>query len=72
MHINYPIEIREIEKPGKPQEVYRGDGYAIRSFPLRHSRVCVGYVFEEEPRPGIFYPDKAKETGVPMGRRTGG
>ena len=58
MYINYPLEIREIEKPGKPQEVYRGDGYSIRSFPLRHSKTCVGYAFEEDPRPGVFFPDK--------------
>lgn len=67
MHINYPIEVREIENPGRPGVVHHGEGYAIRSFPLRHSRTCVGYVFEEEPRPGVFFPDKARETGVPMG-----
>jgi ribonuclease Z len=67
MYINYPIEIREITKPGTPQEVYRGEGYSIRSFPLRHSKVCVGYSLVEEPRPGVFFPDKAVETGVPRG-----
>lgn len=67
MHINYPIEVREITKPGIPQEVYRGDGYAVRSFPLRHSRICVGYAFEEDTRPGIFYPEKAEKADVPRG-----
>ncbi|MCK5735356.1 MAG: MBL fold metallo-hydrolase, partial [Spirochaetaceae bacterium] len=67
MFINYPIEVREIEDPGTPGEVYRGEGYKIRSFPLRHSRVCVGYTLEEDPRPGIFFPQKAIETGVPRG-----
>lgn len=67
MYINYPLEIREIAKPGIPQEVHRGEGYSIRSFPLRHSKVCVGYVFEEDTRPGIFYPEKAVEAGVPRG-----
>lgn len=67
MYINYPIEIREIEKPGTPQEVFRGEGYSIRSFPLRHSKVCVGYAFEEDTRPGIFYPEKAAKAGVPRG-----
>ena len=52
MHINYPIEVREIAQPHQAQEVYRGDGYGIRAFPLKHSRVCVGYAFIEEPRPG--------------------
>ena len=67
MHINYPIEVREISRPGVPQEVHRGDGYSVRSFPLRHSRICVGYAFEEDPRPGVFYPEKAEAAGVPRG-----
>ena len=67
MFINYPIEVREIEDPGTPGEVYRGEGYRIRSFPLRHSRVCVGYTLEEDPRPGIFFPQKAMDIAVPRG-----
>ena len=71
MYINYPIEVREITRPSIPQEVYRGEGYAIRSFPLRHSRVCVGYTFQEDARPGIFYPEKAQALGIPQGRMWG-
>jgi len=67
MFINYPIEIREIEDPGTPGVVFQGDGYHIRSFPLRHSKVCVGYTLEEDDRPGIFYPEKADEAAVPRG-----
>ncbi len=67
MYINYPIEIRQIENPGTAQEVYRGDGYSIRSFPLKHSRVCVGYSLIEDDRPGIFFPEKADELQIPRG-----
>ncbi|MBB6478907.1 ribonuclease Z [Spirochaeta isovalerica] len=67
MYINYDIEIREIEKPSVSQVVYEGEGYKVRSFPLKHSKVCVGYTLEEDPRPGIFYPEKAKEAGIPVG-----
>ena len=67
MHINYPIEVREIAQPYQAQEVYRGDGYGIRAFPLKHSRVCVGYAFIEEPRPGVFFPEKAVHHRVPRG-----
>ena len=67
MHINYPVEVREIAHPHQAQEVYRGEGYTIRAFPLRHSRVCVGYAFIEEPRPGIFFPEKAVHHRVPRG-----
>jgi len=67
MYINYDIEIREIEKPSESQIVYEGEGYKVRSFPLKHSKVCVGYTLEEDPRPGIFFPEKAKAAGVPVG-----
>ena len=67
MYINYPLEVREIQNPGIAQTVYSGDGYSIRSFPLRHSKVCVGYSFIEDSRPGVFYPEKAIEYGVPRG-----
>lgn len=67
MYINYEIEVREIENPLEPQIVYEGEGYKVRCFPVKHSRVCVGYTLEEDSRPGIFYPEKAKEAGVPVG-----
>lgn len=67
MYINYDIEVREIEKPSISQIVYEGEGYKVRSFPVKHSKVCVGYTLEEDPRPGIFYPEKAKELMVPVG-----
>ena len=67
LHINYPIDIREIERPEWPQDVYRGTDYTIRAIPLLHSKICVGYTFTEHPRPGVFHPEKAIELGIPQG-----
>jgi len=67
MYINFEIRVREIENPGAPQRVFSGDGYSIHSFPLRHSRVCVGYTLVEEDRPGLFFPERAQDAGVPRG-----
>ena len=64
MHINYDIIIREIDGPG---EIYQGKGFRVRAFGLRHSKPCYGYAFEEKMRPGVFYPDRAKNLGVPEG-----
>ena len=64
MYINYRIDVIEYTGSGV---VYRGEGFQVRAFPLRHSKICVGYTLEEEKRPGIFYPDKALELGVPRG-----
>ena len=67
MYINYQIVVREIPDPSLPQVVYQGDGFSVRSVPLNHSRTCVGYVFEEDVRPGLFHPERAVELGVPRG-----
>jgi ribonuclease Z len=64
MYINYEIIVEEITGPGI---VYRGDGFHVRAFPLRHTKPCVGYVFEEEKRPGVFHPEKAEALGVARG-----
>ena len=67
MYINYEIVVKEISDPTVKQVVYQGDGYSVRSVPLAHSRPCVGYVLEEDPRPGLFHPERAVEAGVPRG-----
>ena len=64
MYINYEIIIREIEEPGT---VLEGDGYRVEAFWLRHTKPCLGYTLIEDERPGIFFPDKAIELGVPKG-----
>jgi ribonuclease Z len=67
MYTNYEIIVREIEDPKSRQVVYEGDGFSVRSIPLSHSRTCVGYVLEEDPRPGVFHPERAAELGIPRG-----
>jgi ribonuclease Z len=63
-YINYEIIVREVTEPGI---VWKGDGFTVRAFPLRHTKPCYGYALEEEARPGAFHPEKAVELGVPRG-----
>ena len=67
MYINYEIIIKELENPGEPQVVTDNDEYYVKSIPLDHSKVCVGYSIVEKDRAGVFFPEKAKEVGVPVG-----
>lgn len=67
MYINYEIIVKEIENPSVPGEVFRGDDFSVFSFPLNHSKVCVGYKLVEDPRPGVFDPAAAEAAGVPRG-----
>jgi len=64
MYINYEIVVRELE-PGVV--AFSGDGYSIRTHGLLHTKPCLAYALEEEMRPGIFFPEKALELGVPRG-----
>lgn len=67
MYINFEIIVQEIANPREAQQVYAGDGFAVRSVPAVHTRPCVSYFFEEETRPGIFHPEQAMAAGVPRG-----
>lgn len=67
MYINFDIIVQEIEDPRTAGEVFPGAGFTVRSFPLYHTRDCVGYSLTEEDRPGVFHPEKAVELGVPRG-----
>jgi len=64
MYINYEIIVKEITEPGV---IYSGEDFAIRAFPLRHTKTCVGYTMEEIERPGAFNPENALALGVPRG-----
>ena len=64
MYINYDIVVRE--HYGE-EVLYEGDGYRVRSFPLAHSKPCLGFTLEEGERPGVFLPERALALGVPRG-----
>lgn len=64
MYINYEIIIQEITEPGI---VYKTDEFQVRAFQLEHTKPCLGYVFEEFPRPGAFDPEAARRLNVPCG-----
>lgn len=64
MYINYEIIVREI---AEPTVVWEEKEFRIRSFALRHTKMCFGYTMEEFQRPGMFFPEKATALGVPRG-----
>jgi ribonuclease Z len=68
MYINYEIVVKEITSPGI---VYKGDGFHVRCFPLKHTKPCYGYTLEEDKRPGEFHPQKAQALNIPMGKLWG-
>ncbi len=64
--VNFQIEIIEWS-PGGTNTAYRDEQARILWQPVKHTRFCLGYRFEELDRPGKFDPARAQRLGVPMG-----
>lgn len=64
----YPgYEIKYVDvNPDEPQKLYEDKNIVISSFPLYHRVPCVGYRFDEKPKPLHMRGDRLKELGVPF------
>ncbi len=59
----FPVLLREVVGG----EVLDFGEYEIRTALGKHSVANIAYALVEKPRPGKFYPEKARELGVPEG-----
>ena len=64
MYINYEIIVHPVTEEGI---ILEEDDFYVKAFPLQHTKPCFGYTLVEHPRPGEFFPEQAKQLGVPMG-----
>ncbi|MGB9854056.1 MAG: ribonuclease Z [Candidatus Bathyarchaeales archaeon] len=62
--LTFPIEIHEVEETGTLCEE---EDYAVQAIWSNHVIPGLAYALVEKPRPGKFYPEKAKALGVPEG-----
>ena len=62
--LTFPVEIHEVFAAGI---VCREEGYVVEATEANHSVPSFAYAFLENPRPGKFYPDKARTLGVSEG-----
>lgn len=65
-YLNYPVRFIEW-KEGMGDLAYEDEHARIFWQPMRHTRFCLGYRFEERDRPGQFSPEKASRLRVPRG-----
>ena len=62
-NLKFPMEAVEL---GHGSWV-RFDGYTVSAFAVNHGLPALGFVLEEDPRPGRFDRERAIELGVPPG-----
>ena len=62
--LTFPIEIHEIYEAGV---VCEEKEYVVQAVWANHVIPTLAYAFIEKPRPGKFYPEKARKLGVPEG-----
>jgi len=62
--LTFSVHVKEIKKAGA---VCEEKEYEVRAIWVDHSIPTLGYALVEKPRPGKFYPEKAKSLGVPEG-----
>jgi ribonuclease Z len=62
--LTFPVEIHEILKAGI---ICREEEYIVQAIWANHVIPNLAYALIEKPRPGRFYPQKAKALGIPEG-----
>jgi len=62
--LTFPVEIQEIKSGGV---VCEEEEYVVRAIWAKHVIPSLAYALVEKPRPGKFYPERAKALGVPEG-----
>jgi ribonuclease Z len=61
--LTFRVELNELE----PNDELDRDGYRIAAFEVDHGGQGLGWAIVEDPRPGVFDPDRARELGVTPG-----
>jgi ribonuclease Z len=61
--LTFEVELEELE----PNDQLERDGYRIAAFEVDHGGRGLGYALVEDPRPGVFDPERARELGVTPG-----
>ncbi len=66
LHIGLTFPVEFIA--ARPGMLVRTPGFKVRAAKARHSIEAFSYVVQENGRPGVFYPEKARALGVPEGK----
>jgi ribonuclease Z len=66
LQFTFKLTVREFPR-GFRGRVLEEDEFYVDALPLDHSIFCLGWRFQEKPKPGIFNLERAQELGIPRG-----
>lgn len=61
----FDVKLLEIHDPTEQSKFLERERYFLKSFPTKHTRNSIGYVFQEKDIPGEFNEEKAETLGIP-------
>ncbi|MFN1834022.1 ribonuclease Z [Balneola sp. MJW-20] len=64
INLVYDLEFVELKEGFEEEKVLDEEEYYIEARPLKHSRFCIGYRFQEKDKPGKVDAEKAKVMGI--------
>jgi len=66
LQFTFKLTVQEFPR-GYRGRVLDAEDYYVDALPLDHSIFCLGWRFQEKPKPGIFNLERAQELGIPRG-----
>lgn len=66
LQFSFKLTVREFPR-GYKGRVLEEEEFYVDSLPLDHSIFCLGWRFQEKPKPGIFNLERAQELEIPRG-----
>jgi ribonuclease Z len=66
LQFTFKLTVQEFPR-GYRGRVLDEDEFFVDALPLDHSIFCLGWRFQEKPKPGIFNLERAQELGIPRG-----
>jgi ribonuclease Z len=66
LHFTFDLTVQEFPR-GYRGRVLDEEEFYVDALPLDHSIFCLGWRFQEKPKPGIFNLERAQELGIPRG-----
>jgi ribonuclease Z len=66
LHFTFKLTVQEFPR-GFRGRVLDEEEFYVDALPLDHSIFCLGWRFQEKPKPGVFNLERAQELGIPRG-----